>query len=315
MKYKLLEKIFSIKNSYTHKVLRILGVKIKWSLNAKIASNDIIIHQCAQKITPKNKLTNFEVHIVEHCNLNCQCCNHFSPLAKPYFADIKEIEKDFCRIKELTGGDVDFINLLGGEPLLHPNLTDFFVMARYYFPETHLNLVSNGLLLNNQEENFWEICKQNNIDICVTKYPIKIDWEIIEGKSAKYGLKIRYWNNNDILKHSWVFPIDLSGSQNEYENFLKCQDANSCIFLRNGKLFTCVVPPNIHHFNEYFTKNLEVSEKDYIDIYKAKNIDEILEFLARPIPFCRYCNVKERKYDLPWKVTKKDIKEWIGFDK
>ena len=313
--YKPLEKVFSVKNSKGHKVLTVCGIKIRFK-NEKNCEKlkDIekfnVIKQCAQKITPKNKLTNFEVHIVEHCNLNCQCCNHFSPLAKPHFADINLMEKDFCRIKELTDGDVDFINLLGGEPLLHPQITDFLKMARFYFPKTALNLVSNGILLAKEDENFWECCKKNNINICVTKYPVKTDWAYIERKAAEYGRTIRYWNNNDILKHSWIFPLNFEGTSDIAENFLTCQDANSCIFLRDGKLFTCVVPPNIHHFNEYFGKNLEVCEKDYIDIYKAKDIDEILRFLATPIPFCRYCNVKGRKYDLPWKTSKRDIHEW-----
>ena len=41
-----------------------------------------------------------------------------------------------------------------------------------------------------------------------------------------------------------------------------------------------------------------------------KDKEEILEFLAKPIPFCRYCKVRERKQQL-WEVSKKDIKEWV----
>ena len=28
-----------------------------------------------------------EIHLVDHCNLNCGGCNHFSPIAKPWFID------------------------------------------------------------------------------------------------------------------------------------------------------------------------------------------------------------------------------------
>jgi hypothetical protein len=57
--------------------------------------------------------------------------------------------------------------------------------------------------------------------------------------------------------------------------------------------------------------DLQIDEKDYIDIYKIKSIDEVFEFLCKPIPFCRYCNTKEPVYGIDWAVSKKEITEWI----
>ncbi len=298
-KLSFLQKVFSVKNEDNSKILRVLGLKFK------IKTKD-----CFHKIVHSH-LKSFEVHLAEHCNLNCFGCNHFSPLAKESILDINSYKKDIERIKELTNGNIQQIKLLGGEPLLNNQLTEFFDVTRNIFPNIKILLVTNGILLLNQPESFWLSCAENNIKICITKYPVKIDWDKIDDIAEKYRVNIEYWlANNEAIKHSWKYPMDLSGSQNANENFLNCNDANNCIFLRDGKLFTCVVPPNIHHFNEYFGKNLEVCEKDYIDIYKAKDIDEILRFLATPIPFCRYCNVKGRKYDLPWKTSKRDIHEW-----
>jgi hypothetical protein len=31
-----------------------------------------------------------EMHIVNHCNLNCNCCNHFSPLADPWYISLED---------------------------------------------------------------------------------------------------------------------------------------------------------------------------------------------------------------------------------
>ena len=31
-----------------------------------------------------------EMHIVDHCNLNCNCCNHFSPIAKPWYISLED---------------------------------------------------------------------------------------------------------------------------------------------------------------------------------------------------------------------------------
>ena len=66
----------------------------------------------------------------------------------------------------------------------------------------------------------------------------------------------------------------------------------------------------IKHFNKYFNKNLEVCDDDSIDIYKAKNKEEIFDFLAHPVPFCRYCNPDIKDYSLNWEPTTKKIDEW-----
>lgn len=56
--------------------------------------------------------------------------------------------------------------------------------------------------------------------------------------------------------------------------------------------------------------DLQVGESDSIDIYKAKNIREVLKFLCKPIPFCRYCDMKGMSYGHKWQISKKDLKEW-----
>ena len=61
-----------------------------------------------------------EHHIVDHCNLNCGGCSHFSPLADPWFEDFDTFKKDFLQLYDITHGNVGVIRLMGGEPLLHP---------------------------------------------------------------------------------------------------------------------------------------------------------------------------------------------------
>ena len=67
-------------------------------------------------------LKNVEFPVVYHCHLNCAGCDHFSPLAEKYFMPTEVFEKDILRLKELTKGNMDAITLLGGEPLLHPDI-------------------------------------------------------------------------------------------------------------------------------------------------------------------------------------------------
>ena len=87
--------------------------------------------------------------------------------------------------------------------------------------------------------------------------------------------------------------------------------ANFCIFLKDGKLSTCCLPLVADRFNNYFKQKFETSENDFIDIYKAQNIAEIFDFLRKPMPFCRYCNLRAWEVGIEWGVSKKEISEWL----
>ncbi len=79
------------------------------------------------------KLLRFNVDIVKHCNLNCVGCGHFSPLASIEFLSPIEFEMDCKRLAFLTEGIIERIELMGGEPLLHPRILDFMQISRHYF--------------------------------------------------------------------------------------------------------------------------------------------------------------------------------------
>lgn len=275
---------------------------------------DTAMSECSvdmlQRIMPHPYLRNFEVHLTEHCNLRCFACNHYAPLAEEKYIDMHDFEKDFARMSFLTKGLVDYILLLGGEPLLHPQVIDFLPVARKYFPKTEINIFTNALKITEMPGSFWKSCSANNIQVIITKYPIRLPWDKILGIFEKYHVSFKLSDDGE-NKKSWKEPLDVHGKQNAKRNFLQCRQANSCIFLKQGKLFTCGTPPNVVHFNRYFNQNVPVSEYDSIDIHKEDNIQTILRFLASPIPFCRYCNIEGRRYDLDWRVSRKTIEEWI----
>ncbi|MDR0538612.1 MAG: radical SAM protein [Tannerellaceae bacterium] len=259
----------------------------------------------------KNLIPILHLHLTDHCNLDCRGCDNFSPLSPEVFADIKTFENDCARISELTHGNVQEIQLLGGEPLLHPDVISFINISRKYFPSVSINIITNGILLTKQKDEFWDSCRRNKIQIIVTKYPIKLNHDAIEKYVRSQGVMFDYYGSTgSVLKSMQCSPLDLSGCQNPRDSFLRCNSANRCISLDNGKIYTCSVIPYAKYFNTYFNKNLEITDKDFMNIYEAKNIDEIMNFISRPMPFCRYCNKKNIIYDIGYGRSKKDISEW-----
>ena len=125
------------------------------------------------KLVPKT-IIKFGVPLVEHCNLRCCGCDHFAPLAEQEFADLDAFENDFARLSYLVDGKAEKIGLMGGEPLLHPQVKDFLYIARRHFRKTKIRIVTNGVLLLNKKEDFWKACRDNNIIVEVTKYRLTL---------------------------------------------------------------------------------------------------------------------------------------------
>lgn len=271
-----------------------------------------------RKFTKKNMQAKelipiLHIHLTDHCNLNCRGCDNFSPLSPEVFADLNVVESDCARIAELSGSKVNEIQLLGGEPLLHPQAASFLEVARKYFPDTSIKLITNGVLLQRQSELFWENCRKNNIEIVVTKYPVKLDHDAMEKHVIAQGVSFDFYGSTRAVPKSMqCSPLDITGKQDARDSFLRCSSGNRCISMDNGRIYTCSLIPYVKYFNAQFGKNLIVTDKDSIDIYKAESIQEILDFIATPMPFCRYCNRKGTIWDIGFGITKKDITEWTG---
>lgn len=125
------------------------------------------------------------------------------------------------------------------------------------------------------------------------------------------GVKFEYYSGGNAVKDSFHKPIDLSGRNNKYESFHKCYMGNGeCTMLKHGKIYPCTFVPNISTFNRFFKKNIEINYYDCIDIYKVKTYEEILDFLANPIPACRYCQPDKWTGGHEWKTTSYKIEEW-----
>ncbi|ACK69918.1 Radical SAM domain protein [Gloeothece citriformis PCC 7424] len=116
----------------------------------------------------KNKIiTNryCEINVVHHCNLSCRACSHLAPTLPKYFVDPDQIYQDLSILSKvyLPRG----VKLVGGEPLLHPNILEVIEAIRTSQISNFVKLVTNGHLLTKVPELFWE--KIDAVDISM--YP------------------------------------------------------------------------------------------------------------------------------------------------
>jgi MoaA/NifB/PqqE/SkfB family radical SAM enzyme len=294
---------YNLSMIFAEKLYKILPARIIKKLQPKIMS--IVakrLHMVGQR------MNYVDINVVDHCNLKCKYCANFCPLVNEKFLDVAEFDKDCKRLSALSSGKIKTIRLLGGEPLLHPLLIEIMTVTRKHFPLSGIDLVTNGILLLKMPVAFWTQCKAYGIRVAISHYPIELNYAKIKSIAKEYGVKTVYGKTPRGM-YKWL--LDINGGQDIKESHAYCIRANQCAVLQEGKIYACSLPPWIRYFNEYFGKDLQVNEFDYIDIYKTKNFAEVLEFLKKPIPFCKYCNTKKIVYSNKWGISKKEITEWI----
>ena len=134
-------------------------------------------------------LYHFDIHITDHCNLNCRGCGHFSNLCEPNFLDLDAFRTDMAAMAAKLR--IEQIYLLGGEPLLHPQVSEFIREAREHFPETRIYVVTNGSLVMRQDDEFWRAMAETRTILMCDAYPIGLPVDAINLKAAGDGCRRR----------------------------------------------------------------------------------------------------------------------------
>lgn len=246
-------------------------------------------------------LNKIEYHLVDHCNLNCAGCSHYAVLAKPRFADIKLFEKNVKQLVRLLDNSnirLKFFHLLGGEPLLHPEIEDFCKIARKLLPDTIIKIKTNGILLNKMPDSFFNCVKENNIKIEFSDYHIlnnEISADIVRDKEL---FSYNYIGNTK--KPITKCPVEYF---NDYS--IACMQLEE-----NGDLHFCGYSANIKFYDEYYGfKHEVIKDQDYVNIFDNNVIaNKIFSWSHKKRPFCDYCRTHILK---KWHAFN-DKNEWIS---
>ena len=147
-----------LKEAGTGTIYRIPVFAMQYKLPI-IQNGELIPGTYAKVSSDSSNLLYLETHVADTCNLKCRGCMHFSNIAiHPNYPDLQKFEQDFKRLSELFR-NIFIIRLMGGEPLLNPELGSYIRIARQYFPAAELRIVTNGLLIPRQPDNLWEVMR------------------------------------------------------------------------------------------------------------------------------------------------------------
>ena len=237
----------------------------------------------------KIRTKSIEYSVSYHCNLKCSGCSHLSPFASRKFPSLDSFSKDINRLSQVMHADV--IRLLGGEPLLNPDINRFIKIAKLSGIADHIMVTTNGCLLHKMDHPFWE-----NIDyLLVTWYPSSwIKENIISLKKRAKEFNTRLWFS---MQSDFRTTIVTKPHPNDWVTGIihkTCEDAHlyHCHMLHEGKLYKCAVPPFLP---EYLSKIGGYSYEpalDAFDLHSSKNLyQNLIEFFTstKAMQACCFC--------------------------
>lgn len=285
-----------------------LTSKIEIMVNMKVKIDDILIASNEFMITgDSDKLYKFqnyhripyiEYHVADHCNLNCKGCLHFAPLVKqdkfPIFDNVK---RDLTKLKSIIPY-IDTIRILGGEPLLNPELIHYLKMTRQIYPLAEINIVTNGILLQNENDTLMSALKKYSIGVDISVYPPmfdKID-DIVSRISSK-GITVTC--TKPITE--FFCPLDELTGHAKFTSEHHC----TCPNLYDGALYVCYIIAYLRYFNAAFGANLNDID-GRIDIYRPNlTFGDVKKELHKIRRMCDSCHLLSREYAVKkkWELT------------
>lgn len=244
------------------------------------------IEECLVRVDlGKPRIKQFDVNLVDHCNMKCKGCLRFSNLVDtPFFADFEGMIADWERMKELFWG-VERLKLMGGEPMLSPDLCAYIKEARRIFPDADIMVTTNAILINENCQELFQTMKENYCFFDISLYePMEKRLPVIEKILQDNGV----WYEVNHTKGDFYKVMSTTPDYDMDEAYEKCT-AKNCHHLREGKLSVCSRPQYAYIVNQRY--DVQLPDRDGVwDIYHL-NMDawELDEKLSRGFEACRYC--------------------------
>jgi organic radical activating enzyme len=264
------------------------------------------------------KIPYTEIMITQVCNLTCKACSTYSDLDhKGYLTwdnGRAQIEPWLQRVT------FDHFGLMGGEPLINPQIRDWLIGIRKLMPTTVIRLPTNGTLLHKNLDIVDLLAELGNI---IFKITVHVHSQQIEN-SIKYVQDKFNWTpvneyGVDRFKtgNNFKFQVNRPRTfyktfQNNYENALpydslptKAFDVchqKECPLLINERIYKCstsgLMPdilkkfksPNSQAWKKYLDNNLNGSIGLNSTDAEIKNF---IENIRKPHATCSQCPDKE----------------------
>lgn len=204
----------------------------------------------------------------------------------PWFADPKNISRDLsCLAKSYH---CEFVKVLGGEPLLHPRLTEIIQAIRESSIANRIVLCTNGSLLNQSNDELWSMVDEIEISVYPARAISNKELNDFRCRAKDHGIKLSV-RLSPVFRESYAELGTNDGNLID-RIFRTCKIAHvwRCHTVHEGFFYRC---PQSYFLHRLQNGNPEDSE-DGLRIRDDKNfVDELYRNLTstRGPAACRWC--------------------------
>lgn len=131
-----------------------------------------------------------EINAVEHCNLSCSGCSHVSPLMPRRAAAPAAVGADLARLA--TVYRAAWVKIVGGEPLLHPDLPELVRAVRASGVAERVAICTNGLLLPKAPPELWGLIDLLEVSCYPGTATHRADLPAVARRAAAQGVETRF---------------------------------------------------------------------------------------------------------------------------
>ena len=251
----------------------------------------------------------FEFHVTEHCNLRCANCCNMSPLVDERTLAITDFEP---LVRQLAGSVVaDVVKIMGGEPLLHPDITSVVRVLRASGIGDRVRLFTNGLRLHAMADSFWESLDELTIST-YTSAPVKpAVLAMARERARRHDIVL---NIKPVDEFSQVLsPRYASDDTAVAETYRRCWLRHRCMVVRDRRFYTCT---RAAYAGEFLTRaQHEPSPEpldrsgDGISIDQPDFAAALEAYLGRELPLaaCRYCFGGDGPTEPHYQLTRAEV--------
>lgn len=258
----------------------------------------------------KVRLPYMEIDVVIGCNLKCEQCSHLSPYRKGIVPAEELLQWFRLWSEKIVPEELD---LLGGEPLLHPELPRILRESQNIWNQTRIVLVTNGFMFSKVSPEVFEALEQTQIQVVISDHSSnaaeKKMFEEAISKLREYSIRYKIRKSNS----KWIIQYDTTSdgtpkmfSSNPKKAWDTCL-AKTCIALANNKLYKCAILASIIEgvCENTFSKENWNSALTYKPLTLDASSQEIMEHLMRrEVPACSICPA-EKLYIEPKQLIKR----------
>ena len=226
-----------------------------------------------------------EAHIVDHCNLTCWGCCSLSPFLPAWSVEPDDLRQELELARRVLAPGI--FKLVGGEPLLHPELLACLRVARESKIAPVVSVTTNALLLSRMDDEFWSLVDALTISVYPKPPLSEPAREAIQAKAESHGVAVNWKIQNEFVDMTLDAPR--SDEAANLEVWQECWLRRRCHMLRDGWFYTCTRPV---HFDTFHRGKTDFATTDGVRLHEGPGLlEELYAALVteKPLESCALC--------------------------